>query len=230
MYKIGDFSIVVDIPVKTLRYYDEIDLFKPSYQDYFTGYRYYESKQIFEIEKIKKLKEINLSLKEIKEYLKTNDVNILLNKEREFLMKIEAIKNYVAESKFEIIEANYEEYIKWNGLKTSNSPIALELRDNICKCYMIFKDKEFFADVILFEHEDNLINLNITFAINEYLEVLLDYLKKDYKYLTFKSDEEIYNNLDVIREKCNCVDEYEEVFEGRNGKKIKLTSIKVELD
>ena len=31
MYKIGDLSEIVVLSVKTLRYYDEIDLFKPSY-------------------------------------------------------------------------------------------------------------------------------------------------------------------------------------------------------
>lgn len=35
MYKIGDFSRKVSVPVKTLRYYDEINLFKPSYIDDF---------------------------------------------------------------------------------------------------------------------------------------------------------------------------------------------------
>ena len=56
MYKIGDFSKKTNVPIKTLRYYDEINLFKPSYQDYFTGYRYYENNQIDEIKNIVKLK------------------------------------------------------------------------------------------------------------------------------------------------------------------------------
>ena len=30
LYRIGDFSQKTGIPVKTLRYYDEINLFKPS--------------------------------------------------------------------------------------------------------------------------------------------------------------------------------------------------------
>lgn len=71
MYKIGDFSKKVSIPVKTLRYYDEINLFKPSYIDDFTGYRYYTDEQIEQIKKIIMLKELNLSLKNIEDYLKT---------------------------------------------------------------------------------------------------------------------------------------------------------------
>lgn len=229
MYKIGDFASAVNIPVKTLRYYDEIDLLKPSYQDCYTGYRYYEKEQIYEIEKIKKLKELDLSLKEIKEYLETNNMDILANKEREFIMKIEAVKNYVQQTTYQIKKSNYEDYIKWNGLKEADNPIALELRDNVCKYYVIFKNKEYYSEVIIFEKAGNLINLNITFGIQDYLGSLLECLRNDYDYLIFKSNEELYNNLDIIREHCNCIEELVEEFEGYDGKKIKLTSIKVDL-
>ena len=229
MYKIGDFSIKVNVPVKTLRYYDEIDLFKPSYQDYFTGYRYYENYQIYEIDKIKKLKELNLSLKEIKEFLETNDINILLNKEKEFIMKIEAIKNYVIDESYEIVESTYDDYIKWNGLKEIGKPIALELKDNNCKCFIVYKNKEYYSEVFLFPNEGNLINLNITMGIRNYFDKLIDYLKKDYDYLTFKEDEEFYHELEMIRKKCNCIEEKVEEFKGYDGKIFKLTSIKVDL-
>jgi DNA-binding transcriptional MerR regulator len=41
MFKIGDFSRLTRVPIKTLRHYDEIELFKPAQVDPFTGYRYY---------------------------------------------------------------------------------------------------------------------------------------------------------------------------------------------
>lgn len=229
MYKIGDFAGKVHIPVKTLRYYDEINLFKPSYQDCFTGYRYYEDKQIVEIEKIKKLKELNLSLKEIRDYLRTNDINILLNKEKEFKIKVEAIRDYISEESYEIKEGSYDDYIKWNGLKVKGKPIALEIRDNACKYYMVFKNKEYYSEVIVFTKEDNLINLNITMGIKNYLDSLLDYLKKDYDYISFRSDENLYKNFDVIRERCNCVDEYIDEIKLDDGRNFNLTTIKVKL-
>ena len=40
-YKISEFSKLVNVPVKTLRYYDEIGLFKPEEVDIFSNYRYY---------------------------------------------------------------------------------------------------------------------------------------------------------------------------------------------
>ena len=67
MYKIGDFSKATNTSIKTLRYYDEIDLLKPSYIDYFTGYRYYEKKQINIIKEIKALKDIREKCKVIDE-------------------------------------------------------------------------------------------------------------------------------------------------------------------
>lgn len=52
MYKIHDFSKETGVSKDTLRYYDSIDLFKPSYVDIFSGYRYYEENQIYEIKKL----------------------------------------------------------------------------------------------------------------------------------------------------------------------------------
>ena len=41
MYKIGDFSKLTGASVKTLRFYDSIDLLKPTTIDNYTNYRYY---------------------------------------------------------------------------------------------------------------------------------------------------------------------------------------------
>ena len=46
MFKIGDFSNLTRVPVRTLHYYDEIGLFKPQQVDPFTGYRYYSFEQL----------------------------------------------------------------------------------------------------------------------------------------------------------------------------------------
>ena len=69
LYKIGEFSKLVNVPVKTLRYYDEINLFKPQEIDLFSGYRYYSEKQIDDLEVILSLKEVGFSLEEIKKIL-----------------------------------------------------------------------------------------------------------------------------------------------------------------
>ena len=68
MYKIGDFSKIVDIPVRTLRYYAEYGVLVPSEIDKFTGYKYYSEANVIECELIKLLKSLDFTLDEIIEY------------------------------------------------------------------------------------------------------------------------------------------------------------------
>lgn len=65
MFKIGDFSRLSRITVKTLRYYDEIGLLKPVKVDQFTGYRYYSADQLPRLNYIIALKNMGLSLEEV---------------------------------------------------------------------------------------------------------------------------------------------------------------------
>ena len=67
-YKIGEFSKLTDVPVKTLRYYDEIDLFKPAETDFYSNYRYYKEEQIVDLQIILELKEAGFLLEEIKNH------------------------------------------------------------------------------------------------------------------------------------------------------------------
>jgi effector-binding domain-containing protein len=65
MIRIGDFSKLSRVPVKTLRYYDEMGLLKPLEVDAFTGYRLYEYSQLPTLNRILALKELGFSLEEI---------------------------------------------------------------------------------------------------------------------------------------------------------------------
>ena len=65
MFRIGQFSIINRITVKTLRYYDEIGLLKPSVIDAYTGYRMYSTEQLPRLQNIIALKQIGLSLSDI---------------------------------------------------------------------------------------------------------------------------------------------------------------------
>lgn len=70
VYKIGDFANMVNISVRTLRYYDEIGLLKPEIVDKFTNYRYYTDDNIVEASFITLLKEVGFTLQEIIDYKK----------------------------------------------------------------------------------------------------------------------------------------------------------------
>jgi DNA-binding transcriptional MerR regulator/effector-binding domain-containing protein len=65
MIKIGEFSKMVQVPVPTLRYYDQVGLLKPVKVDRFTGYRYYSVNQLPRLNRILALKGLGFSLEQI---------------------------------------------------------------------------------------------------------------------------------------------------------------------
>ena len=69
MIRIGDFSKLSRVSVKTLRFYDEMGLLKPIEVDRFTGYRYYEFDQLATLYRILALKDLGFSLEEIGRFL-----------------------------------------------------------------------------------------------------------------------------------------------------------------
>jgi effector-binding domain-containing protein len=69
MLKIGDFSRLSQVSVKTLRYYDELGLLKPIELDRFTGYRYYAIDQLPRLNRILALKDLGLSLEQVAQLL-----------------------------------------------------------------------------------------------------------------------------------------------------------------
>lgn len=71
-YSIGETARLNNISIQTLRYYDKIGIFKPSYTDENNGYRYYHVKQFFYLDIIKYLKYIGTPLEEIKHIISSN--------------------------------------------------------------------------------------------------------------------------------------------------------------
>jgi effector-binding domain-containing protein len=57
--------VIFPSSVKTLRYYDEIGLFKPDYVDKESGYRYYSAEQLPRLNRIIALKNLGFSLEQI---------------------------------------------------------------------------------------------------------------------------------------------------------------------
>jgi len=95
LLRIGEFSIRTGASIRTLRYYDEIDLFKPSEIDLFTGYRYYTENQIEEIELINTLKSVGFTLEEIKKYWNNFDNEIMLKKKQQLQEQIENVNQSI---------------------------------------------------------------------------------------------------------------------------------------
>lgn len=65
MLKIGEFSRLAQVPVATLRYYDQVGLLKPVEVDSSSGYRYYSAAQLPTLHRIVALKGLGFSLEQI---------------------------------------------------------------------------------------------------------------------------------------------------------------------
>ena len=65
MYKIGEFSKLTNLSIRTLRYYNEIGLLIPEEVDIYTGYRYYGDNNLYQVKVIELLKNAGFTLDEI---------------------------------------------------------------------------------------------------------------------------------------------------------------------
>lgn len=92
----GQFAKMCGVEKHVLFYYDEINLFKPEYTDKRNGYRYYNYYQYYTFVVISFLKELGMSLKDIKRYLDKRSPDLLLTvlDEQELMIKrdIERLK------------------------------------------------------------------------------------------------------------------------------------------
>lgn len=148
-FTIGEISKLFDINTKTLRYYDKIDLFKPSYINKDNRYRYYTMDQFQYLETIKYLKELGLPLDKIKYHLNNIDADeviksleeqnqIIEKKINELIMirqkidnKIVQIKDSIRNDLVGIIrEVNFEErqVIELRNSIKSDYDLELSLR------------------------------------------------------------------------------------------------------
>jgi DNA-binding transcriptional MerR regulator len=105
MLKISEFARLTQLPVKTIRFYDEIGLLKPAHVDEWTGYRYYSAEQLPRLYRILALKALGFSLEQIRDLLtqpvsaeqlrgmlilKRADIQRRLEEEHERLQYVEA--------------------------------------------------------------------------------------------------------------------------------------------
>jgi DNA-binding transcriptional MerR regulator len=105
MLRIGDFSQLAQVSVPTLRHYDELGLLKPAQVNKFTDYRYYTVEQLPRLNRILALKDLGLSLDQIRQLLKDDmpaaqlrnmlalkraEIEEQLDRERERLARVEA--------------------------------------------------------------------------------------------------------------------------------------------
>lgn len=73
MYSIGVFSKLTRTTVAALRFYDREGIFKPAFTDEKTGYRYYLSSQLSDLQDIISLRQTGMSVEQIREISACSD-------------------------------------------------------------------------------------------------------------------------------------------------------------
>lgn len=91
MYRIGEFSKITQLSIKTLRYYDEIGILSPSMRDEVSNYRLYDEKDFERAQMIKLLRSLDFSIMEIQDLLETihseEDLSYYIREKQEFIKK-----------------------------------------------------------------------------------------------------------------------------------------------
>src|SRR6201997_1057575 len=70
---IGEFSRASYLTIKTLRHYHDVGLLEPSQVDDFSGYRYYRADQIATAQTIRRLRELEMPVEQVKSVLHAAD-------------------------------------------------------------------------------------------------------------------------------------------------------------
>ncbi len=124
-FRIGELARIFNISTDTLRHYDKIGLLKPE-QDDINHYRYYDITSMFKLSRILFIKNLDISLSEIDDYMNNKNADRLLHmlkkKDEELEHKIHHLQNlkHKINTKLDL----FEHY------KTKHDTIYLQNLDN----------------------------------------------------------------------------------------------------
>lgn len=132
-FSIGEVSDLCHVPIKTLRYYDEIELLVPEYRNEENKYRYYSKEQLTTVYIIKSLKLQGFSLKMIKEIISSDDLKDLkikmLNKCKEISEEVRDLQNKLRNCYFLIDRINLGLNIKKKISDKNYAISSIEIED-----------------------------------------------------------------------------------------------------
>lgn len=200
MFTIGEFSKLAKTSVRTLRFYDESELFKPSHIEE-NGYRYYSMEDFGKLARILELRNLGLSINEIKQISDGKDLKTML------VARAKIIKNEIEQSKNNFIliknlikQINEGDYMKKYQVKEVLLPeIKVYYRHGIIENMSKIVDFILEAGKECGENNPNL-------------------KCKDYCFITYEAPEYQENNVEI---------EYLEAVEecGKESKNIKFKTI-----
>ena len=112
--KIGEFSQLMQVTVKTLRHYEQKGLLLPHDVDNLTGYRYYSIDQMQKLQNIRELQRLGFSLDEVKELYEDNSHTPNIHQMEEKIKETEA--------QLKLLIARRNQQLNWkNTLKEMNT-------------------------------------------------------------------------------------------------------------
>lgn len=126
--QIKEFAELTGVSVRTLHYYDEIGLLKPSEVDTQNGYRFYDEKSLERMQEILFYRELDFSLKTIMQILSSPDYDKqqALSRQRQLLIakkerleqlivaidNVEKGKSFMKNNEYEKLKNKYAEEVK----------------------------------------------------------------------------------------------------------------------
>lgn len=201
LFTISEFALMHHLNKRTLHYYDEIGLFSPIIKKE-NNYRYYSLNQSAELEYILALKELGMSITEIKKYLDNSNTSNLINITNKKIDELDLKLNYFL---------NLRDYLK-NEKETLNASNKIkdggieiqELSEEFLYCTPISHDYDDIKD----------------------MSIVMNHLQKVWEITCFKVECGSYINLEKI--KNNNFKKYDGLFSIINKANLEKNIIKRE--
>ncbi|MEX1307135.1 MAG: MerR family transcriptional regulator [Eubacteriales bacterium] len=232
-YSIGQFSMMMDVGKKTLRYYDEIDLFKPEYVNEANQYRFYGETQISALKKIIKLREVGIPLEDIKRTKGSDDANEM---SRLFLERLRDID--VTIQKLQAQKKLIQSYVD-NASKEKDSKPDFEITEgfHITEGYVYYNENDISIEDIHqaindFYHNLNGFKLLSGHIFKRNLQEEMPEISEIFAYVDAKEEDpsiRVQKKLKSVKLKCRAMAEklnaYQQLFAYINKKGYSLSDV-----
>ncbi|MFJ5769800.1 MerR family transcriptional regulator [Psychrobacillus sp. NPDC093180] len=220
MYSIGNLAKLSNTTVRTLRYYDEIELLTPS-QLSEGGHRYYEEQDVIKLQYIKILKEIGFSLITIREMLEHQHLShkdALTMQLKVLEIEKERIEEQSRSIRYLLQLSEFEELANWKDvfdrIPMNPSSTTTEVYERIWKNYFSKEEVQLFKDLPKIGDNDETIQVYIS-LINDIRQNLhiditsskaqdlasrwIELLEKDFKG-DFQLAEKVWNKQKEVKD------------------------------
>ncbi len=178
MYSIGQFSKLTKTTIAALRFYDKTGLLKPEYTDENSGYRYYSSSQLNDLQKIISLRQIGMPIESIKECINSDDersfllerqselnrqinemqtqlkkLGVMLNGENKYEVIVKELTSCIVYSKTQKVRSNRDlyEFIQTTEKTIFDANPGLK-RADVDYCFLTYLDNEYRSENMTVEY------------------------------------------------------------------------------